>query len=396
MTRRSLLGPERVRSARRVARRWRAGLLVPLALAVAACAEDAPLDTLEPQGPESRTIQDLVGPVFLIAGIVFVLVQGGVLFVAWKFRQRKDDDGSLPGQLHGNTKLEIGWTVLPALLLVGVGIASVLTLLDLEEHPEGAMEVTVVGQQWWWEYRYDVDGDGTDDIVTANDLVIPAGEPVSLSIQSRDVIHSFWIPALNGKRDAVPGREHPLLIEADAPGVYRGQCTEFCGLSHAYMRMRVVALEPADYEAWQENQLEGAEVPDDELAQAGQARFQSTCSACHVIKGEGGNEELREEEGIEGAALVSGAAPDLTHFATRGAFAGAIFDLWDDTDGNGEVDIDEIGGDDDVFNVADLEAWLRDPPAEKPMAAGQSRGMPDLDLTDQAIDELVAYLRTLE
>jgi cytochrome c oxidase subunit 2 len=376
------------------ARRWRAALLVPAAaLLLAACASDAPLDTLDPKGPESRTIQDLVGPVFLIAGIVFVLVQGGVLFVAWKFRKRKDDDGSLPGQLHGNTKLEIGWTVLPALVLVGVGIASVLTLLDLEDKPADAMEVTVVGQQWWWEYRYDVDHDGTDDIVTANDLVIPAGTPVSLKIQSRDVIHSFWIPALNGKRDAVPGREHSLLLQADEPGTFRGQCTEFCGLSHAYMRMRVVALPSADFDAWQTNQMQGAEVPDGEQAKAGMERFRSTCSACHLIRGDGGNEALRKKEGIEGAALVSGAAPNLTHFASRGAFAGAIFDLWDDTNDNGEVDFDEIGG---VLNVADLKAWLHDPPGQKPMAPGQSRGMPNLELTDQAIDELVAYLETLE
>ena len=374
-------------------RRWRAALVAPLVLALAACAEDAPLDTLEPQGPESRTIQDLVGPVFLVAGLVFVFVQVGVLFLVWRFRKRKDDDGSLPGQLHGNFKLEMGWTILPALILVGVGIGSVLTLLDLEDHPAGAMEVEVVGQQWWWEYRYDVDGDGTDDVVTANDLVIPAGEPVALSITSRDVIHSFWIPALNGKRDAVPGREHPLLIEADEPGVYRGQCTEFCGLSHAYMRMRVVALSPADYEAWQENQLEGAEVPSGQQASEGMELFRTTCSQCHLIEGEGGNEDAREEADIEGAALVAGAAPNLTHFASRGTFAGALFDLWADQDGNGEVDIDEVGG---VLNVADLKAWLRDPPGEKPMAAGDSRGMPDLDLTEEQIDALVAYLETLE
>ncbi len=378
---------------RRTAHRWLAGLLVPVALLLGSCAEDAPLDTLEPRGPESRTIQDLVGPVFLIAGIVFVFVNVGVVLLVMKFRQRKDDDGSLPPQLHGNFKLEIGWTILPALLLAGVGAGSVLTLLDLEDHPEGAMEVEVVGQQWWWEYRYDVDGDGSDDIVTANDLVIPAGEPVSLSITSRDVIHSFWIPALNGKRDAVPGRAHPLLIEADQPGVYRGQCTEFCGLSHAYMRMRVVALPPDEYEAWQENQLDGAEVPEGEEAAAGMELFQTTCSQCHLVEGEGGNEELRDEEGIEGAALVSGAAPNLTHFASRGTFAGAIFDLWDDLDDDGEVEPAEIG---EVLNVADLEAWLRDPPDEKPMAADQSRGMPDLDLTEEQIDALVAYLETLE
>ncbi len=379
---------------RPTSRRWRAALVLPVLLALAACAEDAPLDTLEPRGPESRTIQDLVGPVFLIAGIVFVLVNLGVLFIAIKFRQRKDDDGSLPAQLHGNFKLEIGWTILPALILMGVGGGSVLTLLDLEDHPADAMEVTVVGQQWWWEYRYDVDDDGTDDIVTANDLVIPAGVPVSLSITSRDVIHSFWIPALNGKRDAVPGREHPLLIEADEPGVYRGQCTEFCGLSHAYMRMRVVALSEDDYAAWEAGQREGAAMPPDEsLALEGKDLFTTTCSQCHLVEGEGGNEEAREEDGIEGAALVAGAAPNLTHFASRGTFAGGIFDLWVDEDGNGEVDADEIGG---VLNVADLAEWLRNPDDSKPAAAEQSRGMPDLNLTEEHIDALVAYLETLE
>ena len=276
-----------------------------------------------------------------------------------------------------------------------MGAASVLTLLDLEEEPPDSMQVTVVGQQWWWEYQYDVDGDGAVDIFTANDLVIPAETPVALTIQSRDVIHSFWIPALNGKRDAVPGRESPLIIEADEPGVFRGTCTEFCGLSHAYMRMRVVALSESDYAAWQDNQLEGAEVPSDDKAEEGMELFRTTCSRCHLASGPGGNEELREEEGIEGAELVAGAAPNLTHFASRGTFAGAIFDLWVDVDGSGEIEADEVGGE-GVFNVADLEKWLRDPPAEKPMAAGQSRGMPDLDLTEEQIDTLIAYLRTLE
>jgi cytochrome c oxidase subunit 2 len=374
-------------------RRWRAALLVPLGLALAACADDAPLDTLDPKGPEAQTIHNLAVPVFIIAGIVFVLVQAGVLFLAFRYRKRKDDDGDLPPQVHGNTKLELGWTILPALLLAGVGAASVLTLLDLDETPEGAQEVTVIGQQWWWEYRYDVDGDGEDDIVTANDLVIPAGQPIALSINSRDVIHSFWIPALNGKKDAVPGRSHPLTIEADEPGVYRGQCTEFCGLSHSYMSMRVVALSEADYAAWQEGQLEGAVVPDDELAQAGMELFRTQCSGCHLISGEGGNEAAREEAGIEGAGLVAGAAPNLTHFASRGVFAGGVFNLWVDQDGNGEVDVDERG---EELNVAALEAWLRDPPAQKPMAPDQLRGMPNLNLTEEQIDALVAYLETLE
>ncbi|MGK2947012.1 MAG: cytochrome c oxidase subunit II [Acidimicrobiales bacterium] len=372
-------------------RRWKAALLVPFALALSACAENAPLDTLQPQGPEARTIDKLVDPVFAIAGVVFLLVQVGVLAIVWHFRKRGEDDGSLPEQIHGNTKLELGWTILPAILLAGVGAASVLTIFDLDDRPDDAMQVTVIGQQWWWEYRYDVDDDGEDDIITAQDLVIPAGEPVTLTITSRDVIHSFWIPSLNGKRDAVPGREHPLLIEADEPGVYRGQCTEFCGLSHAYMQMRVVALSPADYEAWQANQMEGAEVPDGELAQQGMEAFRAACSQCHLVSGEGGNEE--EYAAADGVALVSGAAPNLTHFASRGVFAGAIFDLWVDTDGSGEIEPDEVG---ERLNRADLIAWLRNPPGEKPMAAGDGRGMPNLALTDVQIDALIAYLETLE
>ena len=368
-------------------RRYRLALVVPLVLALSACADNAPLDTLEPKGPEARSIDNLANPVFIIAGVVFVLVQGGVLFVAWKFRHRKDDDGSLPTQTHGNFKLEIGWTILPALLLAGVGGASVLTLLDLEDHPDGAQEITVIGQKWWWEYRYDVDGDGEDDIVTANDLVIPVGQNVDLRIESRDVIHSFWIPRLNGKRDAVPGRSHPLQLEADEPGVYRGQCTEFCGLSHGYMRMRVVALPADEYAAWEEGQLEGAAMPTDDLAAQGLEIFRTSCNACHLVQGEGGNEDI-----FAGASQVAGAAPNLTHFASRGVFAGAVFDLWTDTDGNGEVDIDEIG---DRFNAADLKAWLRDPPGQKPMMP-PTRGMPNLDLSEEQIDALVAYLETLE
>jgi len=387
-----MTGRERSRSPRR----WRAlALLVPLALVLGACADDAPLDTLDPQGPESQMIHNLAVPVFLIAAVVFFLVQFGVLFIAFKYRKRKDDDGSLPPQLHGNFKLEIGWTILPALLLAGVGAASVLTLLDLNEFKPDAMQVTVVGQQWWWEYQYDVDGDGQPDIYTANDLVIPEDTPVTLTIQSRDVIHSFWIPALNGKRDAVPGRQSQLAIEADEPGVFRGQCTEFCGLSHAYMRMRVVSLSEADYRSWQDNQLTGASIPSDEDARAGMELFRTTCSQCHLASGPGGNEAFREENGIEGAALVSGAAPNLTHFASRGVFAGSIFDLWVDRNSSGEIEADEIGGT-GVFNVADLSKWLKDPPAQKPMAPNQQRGMPDLDLTDAQVDLLIAYLKTLE
>ena len=382
-------------------------LLVPLLLLLSACASDAPQDTLEPEGPIARKIDNLVNPVFLIAAVVFVLVEFGVLYLVLKFRQRKDDDpDELPGQTHGNTKLEIGWTVLPALLLGFVAFATIATLLDIEDTDDD-LAIQVTGQQWWWEFTYDTDGDGEftdDDVLTANDLVIPAGQNVGLEVTSRDVIHSFWIPKLNGKKDAVPGRTHPLTINADEPGTYVGQCTEYCGLSHGYMRQRVVALPPDEFEAWLEDQQDEADMPTDDQAGAGADLFAAQCSVCHLARGI--NDDDFEERGEGTEQLVSDNAPDLTHFASRGAFAGATFDLWEDLDGDHIVEADEIGTDNDgQLNRADLEAWLRDPPGQKPMdavspeeveAGEQGRGMPNLNLSEEQIDQLVAFLETLD
>jgi cytochrome c oxidase subunit II len=393
--------PHRPRSRRALA------LVAPLLLLLSACASDAPQDTLDPAGPIARKIDNLVNPVFIVAAVVFVLVEFGVLYLVLKFRQRKDDDpDELPGQTHGNTKLEIGWTVLPALLLGFVAFATLATLFDINDTKDD-LSVQVTGQQWWWEFTYDTDGDGEftdEDVLTANDLVIPAGQNVGLEITSRDVIHSFWIPRLNGKKDAVPGRRQPLTINADEPGTYVGQCTEFCGLSHAYMRQRVVALPEDEFEAWLDEQQAEADEPSDEAAAAGAELFASQCSVCHLARGV--NDDQFEEAGDGTTELVSENAPDLTHFATRGAFAGATFNLWDDLDGDHIVEADEIGTDNGgVFNRAALEAWLRDPPAEKPMdpvtpeqveAGQQGRGMPNLNLSEEQIDQLVAFLETLQ
>jgi cytochrome c oxidase subunit II len=383
-------------------------LLVPLLLLLSACASDAPQDTLEPEGPIARKIDNLVNPVFIVAAVVFVLVEFGVVYLVLKFRQRKDDDpDELPGQTHGNTKLEIGWTVLPALLLGFVSFATLATLFDITDTKDDGLTVQVTGQQWWWEFTYDSDGDGKftdEDVLTANDLVIPAGQNVGLEITSRDVIHSFWIPKLNGKKDAVPGRRHPLTINADEPGTYVGQCTEFCGLSHAYMRQRVVALPPDEFDAWLERQEQAADEPSDGDAAAGAELFASQCSVCHLARGI--NDDQFEEAGQGTSELVSENAPDLTHFAGRGAFAGATFNLWDDLDGDHIVETDEIGtANDGRLNRGDLEAWLRDPPGQKPMdpvtpdqveAGERGRGMPNLNLSEEQIDQLVAFLQTLD
>ncbi|WP_436793905.1 cytochrome c oxidase subunit II [Actinospongicola halichondriae] len=378
-------------------------LVTVVGFAASACASNAQQTTLEPKGPAADKINNLSNITFLIAGVVFVLVEFGVLFVAWKFRKRKDDDDSVPVQIHGHTKAEIGWTVLPAVILAFLAVATVGTILDLADEPEDALQVRVVGQQWWWSYDYDIDADGlhpdgdvnqpgienpdeyATDIEVANEMVIPVGTPVYLDIESRDVIHSFWIPALNGKKDAVPGRTHHLTLEADEPGTYVGQCTEYCGLSHAYMRMTVRALPQDEFDAWVEAQLAEAAEPANDLATQGEEVFGTLCASCHLV--EGFNAEYN------GADQVSGAAPNLTHFASRASYAGGIFDLWNDIDGDGIVETEEIGVE---FNDNQLEAWLRNPSAEKPLYADGRRGMPDLGLNESQIDALVAYLIGLE
>lgn len=372
--------------------------------------EGKPLSWLSPQGPSADTIMGLSWPVFAIAGLVFVGVLGGTMVIVWVYRDRDGDDEDFPDQVHGRTVLEIGWTVAPAVLLAFIAVGTVIVILDLEERKDDAIKVQVVGNQWWWRFEYDANNDGEyntpEDFSTAGELVVPAGREIDLVMTSNDVIHSFWIPQLTGKKDTVPGMETYWKLEADQPGVYKGQCTEYCGLSHANMRMLVRALEPADYERWLENQRRPAEAaePGSDAA-LGQEQFGNLCAQCHVVRGQ-------FEAALESRPpLVSGAAPDLTKFATRGTFAGSIFNLYspelptpEDPTGNvadvslsGDPGEALYGGESDrYFNEQDLEAWLRDPKALKAMAPDEQRGMPTLGLTEEQIDQLVAYLRTLK
>ncbi|MBT5205735.1 MAG: cytochrome c oxidase subunit II [Acidimicrobiaceae bacterium] len=377
-----------------------AALIGGALLALAGCAADAPLDTLKPQGPISRSIDSLSDPIFLIAGIVFVLVFGASGLIWWKFRDDHSTD-EFPPQVHGNFRLEIAWTIGPAILMAAIGVFTLFSHFELngEDRTDIVInvdgtatswdpEIVVVGQQWWWEFRYYFDGlDGVDlsdprhlppaDIVTANQMVIPVGSEIGLSVTSRDVIHSFWIPALNGKRDAVPRRVSPWKIEADVPGFYFGQCTEFCGLSHARMQMQTVAMTPVDFQAWVDEQMQPAAEPADAAAQRGLAVFEGQCTRCHVVNGING---AIDDQPSKGADLVANAAPNLTHLMSRTTFAGGIFDLYE-PDGS--------------LNRTQLEAWLRNAPAEKPAYAEGRRGMPAMGLSEGQIDDVVAYLQTL-
>ncbi len=379
------------------------------------------LTTLTPHGIESQKIQDLITPVFAIAGVVFVLVFGAILSFCLKYRDRGDDAEEFPVQRHGSTPLEIGWTILPALILLVVAVFTVATIVSLNRTTKGALKVEVSGQQWWWAFHYDMNNDGvfTDtkhgDIITATELVIPVHREVDLTITSADVIHSFWIPALNGKKDAVPGQHHPLILQSNKIGVYRGQCTQFCGLSHANMRMLVRVVSQKDFDTWVANQQKPSVTPTSDVAKAGQLLFeQQLCSSCHLIRGVN---DAKIASGSASKELVNGVAPDLTHLATRGTFAGSIYNLYTPdsltdpgTPGNAAIVADPgdpggalFGGDSAPYtwNVTGLSAWLRNPPLMKPMYSGPTvpaskrRGMPNLHLSEAQIAQLVAYLETL-
>jgi cytochrome c oxidase subunit II len=266
-----------------------------------------------------------------------------------RFRARSDDDA--PKQIHGNTKLELTWTILPALLLAGIAIPTVKMVFDTNTFPKDALTITTTGHRWWWQFGYD----GTP-VQTANELHIPSGEKVVLQLTSVDVIHNFWVPELAGKIYAIPGRHNRLLIEADQPGTYFGQCAEYCGTSHANMRIRVVVQTPADYQTWVSQQEHPPPTPpaSDAAATAGLGLFsQRGCSGCHTISG--------ISSGVVG--------PDLTHFKSRSVFAGSIF----------------------ANNDNDLRAWLANPPGEKPGSV-----MPNLNLSQDDINKLTAYLDTLK
>jgi cytochrome c oxidase subunit 2 len=355
-------------------------------------------------------IHDLNLIVFPIAGIVGVIVLAFAGYIFLKFRDRGQ---AIPAQSHGKPVVEITLTVIPALILTVVGVFTFRTIFDLAETQDTELIINVTGQQWWWEYDYPIQ-DGIDQpIITSGQLVIPVGTKVLLRETSRDVIHSYWIPALNGKKDAVPGRIHLLRLEADKPGIYAGQCTEFCGLSHANMRMEAVALSKEDFAKWVAGQQKPYTPPAaNTLAAEGETTFINQCARCHQVNG------IKDANGkpiisAPDENVYSGAAPNLSHLMTRNTFAGAMFDLvteecradvW-------EAKPEEFGAKylngvtKDCLNERDLRAWLRDPTAMKPMYAdptkleksnGKYRGMPNLGLTEDDIDKLVAYLMTLK
>ena len=355
------------------ARRYAIGTVVALSsLVVAACGHSVQ-DPLKPRGPDARVTNNLFVPVFWIAVGVFVLVEGLIVVAVIKFRRRSDDDA--PVQVHGNTRLETTWTVLPALLLFGIGFFTIKTVFDVNRIPKGpnVVHATVIGHRWWWEFRYPGTG-----VVTANELVIPTNKEVVLTLESIDVIHSFWPPELAGKVDVVPGQQNHMKVNADRPGTYFGQCAEYCGTSHANMLLRVVAVTPEDFDKWISEQQAAPVSPAAAAAEAGGATSTTvagttgTAAATPSPAAQGMN--LFQSKGCAGCHTINGVSagtvgPNLSHLQSRKVFAGALFDL----------------------NDQNLRRWLRDPPKEKPGSV-----MPNLNLSEDEITNLIAYLDTLK
>jgi cytochrome c oxidase subunit 2 len=325
-----------------------------LLLLLAACGgvEKYPQTAMDPKsdfGVEIDKLQNLT--IYLGVGVAIV-VFAILLYILVRFRYREGDP--IPKQVHGNTTLELAWTLVPALLLAVVAVPTARTIFyTYRDAPPGALEVDVRGYQWWWRFAYPLPNG--DTVVTANEIHVPVGQPVILKLNSADVIHSFWIPQMGGKRDVVPGRTNDIVFTPSEAGVYLGQCAEFCGDSHALMRMRLIAHEPAEYAAWLQNEARPAVEPTDSAVMLGKKFVtEGPCAGCHTIAGTN--------------AKFGTTAPNLTHLARRSTIAAGLLEN----------------------NAQNLTKWITDPSAVKPGAK-----MPSHLVPEQEMPYVVAYLQSL-
>jgi cytochrome c oxidase subunit 2 len=303
-------------------------LVAGLALLLAACGNDNQQNSLNPHGSTAQKIDDLFIPILMIAIAIGIAVILATIYAAIRYRHREGQPDN-PRQIHGNTPLEIGWTIVPALILAVVAVPTVATIWDLAERPTGpnVLKVDVVGKQWWWQFslpkqpmvpeasKADPSTPNTGPIVTSTELHIPVGTKVDVALHSDNVIHSFWVPELSGKKDVVPGRTNRVMLQATSPGTYLGACAEYCGLSHANMRFRVIAQPMAEWKQWLAD-VSGPPAQDYGSAEDPTDVYTLTtktygCTNCHVF-----NDPHQAPYG-----------PNLTHLASRSTFAGGTLEL---------------------------------------------------------------------
>jgi cytochrome c oxidase subunit II len=334
--------------------------------ALLAAGDGPPVDTsiFSPASSAAQSIVDLSVLVFAVAGLIFLVVEGVLFYTIFKFRRRRTADGGEPPQVYGSHPIEIAWTVAPGVIVFFLVLVTARTLWVVNASPTEpidelpVLDVTVVGRQWWWEYQY-VNYNGAPlAFATANELHIPASDdqtarPVRLTLKSADVCHSFWVPRLEGKLDAIPGRINTLWLQTATPGLYFGQCAEYCGTQHAHMLIRVVVDTPEEFERWLADQA-GPAVDDAAVAAGREAFLAETCVNCHRIRG---------------TAAAGNYAPDLTHLMSRQTIAGSMIEN----------------------NRENLNRWVHDPQTIKPGCL-----MPAFGLKAAKQDQIVEFLSTLK
>jgi cytochrome c oxidase subunit 2 len=329
--------------------------LVVVALFGAGCTQLAdpnlPQTTVFPASDWGKQIQDLYVLLFWMALVVFVGVEGFLLYAVVRFRRRRDNE--MPTQVHGNTRLEVTWTVLPSLVLLVIAVPSMATIFASNSPPvaaNDALKVRVIGHQWWWEFQYPELG-----VTTANELHLPVGRTAVFDLESIDVIHSFWIPRMGGKIDAVPGHTNHMWFTPQETGEYLGQCVEFCGTQHANMRLRAIVQTQGDFDAWVQRQRAPATEPIPGLVQRGSDVFLgSACIGCHTIRG-------TRAQGTVG--------PDLTHVGSRQTIASGMIEN----------------------TPQNMKQWIQHPQEVK---VGSK--MPNLNLTDADATAIATYLLSLK
>ncbi len=317
-----------------------------------------------PASPPAESIRDLSLLILAIAAFIFIVVEGVLVYCLIRFRRRGNSTTSEPPQVYGSNPIEIAWTVAPTLVVFIVVLVTTRTLWEVKSNPlapqtnDHALFVTVVGHQWWWEYRY-MYYDGQElNFVTANELHVPTSDsdtdrPIYLTLQSADVIHSFWVPQLAGKTDLIPGHTNHMWFQTDQQRLFVGQCAEYCGTQHGNMLIRVVAQSPIDFKQWLHHQqqpaAEDASVSDEKAFFLAQG-----CVNCHRVGGTSAQGRL---------------APDLTHLISRETLASGMV----------------------ANNEQNLLQWVQDPHSIKPGSR-----MPAFRLNAQENAAIVRYLLTLK
>ena len=325
------------------------GMLALILAALTGCQQEYKMSILDTAGTVAEIQKDLVWLSIYIMSFVVAVVTLIMIYVLIRYRKKPGDD-TPPKQVEGNNLLEAIWIIVPILLLAILAVPTVTTTFALDKvQADGeVLNVKVVGSQFWWQFEYPDLG-----IVTAQELHIPTGTKVNLQLETRDVIHSFWVPRLAGKTDLVSGRTNTMWLEATEPGTYIGKCAELCGDGHGVMDFLVVAHEPAEFEQWVESMKNPQTTPTNALSERGEQVFAQSCASCHAVAG---------------TDFAGTAGPNLTGFANRQKVAG----FWDNTDEN-------------VFQ------WIKDPESMKPGSL-----MPAVPLADEDIEALVAYLKDLK